>query len=200
MLRLKKSRRQRDQTAASTTKFVAQGAGERHRGFVGTLDERSGPTAGRRDFGGRGLPSTGKTPSQESDTRANADTGRSRTAAIDPETCAELELRHTGTRSARQLGVSRVHADRRRESAGCEDTGTTGTSHWAGRDWEATWTIDGVGARAGRGARAEDEGGHDGGGDEHPLSDRQQFVRGWCARADADDEEGREYVYKPSDV
>src|SRR6516165_12078591 len=100
MLRLKKSRRQRDQTAAPTTEFVAQGAVERHRGFVGTVDERSGPTAGRRGFGGRGLPSTGKTPSQESDTRANPDTGRSRTAAIDPETCAELELGHAGARSA----------------------------------------------------------------------------------------------------
>src|SRR5215469_5385655 len=137
MLRLRDQRRQRDQTAASATEFVAQGAGERHRGFVGTVDERSGPIAGRHGFGGRGLPSTGKTPSQESDTRANPDTGRSRTAVIDPETRAELELRHAGTRSARQLGVSRVHADRRRESAGCEDAGTTGTSHWAGRDWEA---------------------------------------------------------------
>src|SRR6516162_998551 len=137
MLRLKKSRRQRDQTAAPTTEFVAQGAGERHRGFVGTVDERSGPTTGRRGFGGRGLPSTGKTSSEESDTRANPNTGRSRTAAIDLETCAELELRHAGTRSARQLGVSRVHADRRRESAGCQDTGTTGASHWAGSDWEA---------------------------------------------------------------
>src|SRR6516165_2052064 len=137
MLRLKKSRRQRDQTAAPTTEFVAQGAVERHRGFVGTVDERSGPTAGRRGYGGRGLPSTGETPSQESDTRANPDTGRSRAAAIDPETCAELELRHAGTRSARQLGVSCVHAHRRRESTGCQDTGTTGTSHWAGSDWEA---------------------------------------------------------------
>src|SRR5215469_9578399 len=122
MLRLRNQWRQRDQTAASTTEFVAQGAGERHRGFVGTVDERSGPTAGRRGFGGRGLPRTGKTASQESDTRANADTGRSCTAAIDPETCAELELRHTGTRSARQLGVSRVHTDRRRESAGFAKT------------------------------------------------------------------------------
>src|SRR5215469_3566314 len=141
MLRLKKSRRQRDQTAASATEFVAQGASERHRGFVGTVDARSGPTAGRRDFGGRGLPSTGKTTSQESDTRANPDTGRSRAAAIDPETCAELELRHAGTRSARQLGVSHIHARRRRESAGCEDTGTTGTSHRAGSDCKKVMAI-----------------------------------------------------------
>src|SRR6516162_1759578 len=139
MLRLKKTRRQRDQTAASATEFVAQGASERHRGFVGTVDERSGPTAGRRSFGGRGLPSTGKAPSQESGTRANPDTGGSRSAAIDPETCAELELRHAGTRSARQLGVSRVHAHRGRESSGCEDTGAPGTSHWAGSDWEAAY-------------------------------------------------------------
>ena len=81
----------------------------------------------------RGLP----TPSQESDTRANPDTGRSRAAAIDPETCAELELRHAGTRSTSQLGVSGVHAHRRRESTGCEDTGTTGTSDRTGSDWEA---------------------------------------------------------------
>src|SRR6516162_551950 len=128
MLRLKKSRRQRDQTAASATKFVAQGTSEGHRGSVGTVDERSGPTAGRCGFGGRGLPSTGKTPSQESDTRANPDTGGSRVAVIDPETCAELELRHAGTRSARESAIPRVHTHRRRESAGCEDTGTTGTS------------------------------------------------------------------------
>src|SRR6266481_133708 len=29
-------------------------------------------------------------------------------------------------------------------------------------------------------------------GDEYPLSDRQQFIRGWSARAHANHEEGRE--------
>jgi len=32
----------------------------------------------------------------------------------------------------------------------------------------------------------------DGSGDEYPLSDRQRFIRGWSARADANHEEGRE--------
>src|SRR5579885_811598 len=50
-----RARRQRDQTAAPATKFVAQRTSERHRRFVGTVDERSGPTAGRRGFGGRGV-------------------------------------------------------------------------------------------------------------------------------------------------
>src|SRR6516164_11405990 len=115
MLRLKKTRRQRDQTAASATEFVAQGASERHRGFVGTVDERSGPTAGRRGFGGRGIRGARKASSQEPNPRANADTGRSRAAAIDSEACAELELRHAGTRSARQLGVD-SRAPRKRKS------------------------------------------------------------------------------------
>src|SRR6266852_1801439 len=59
-------------------------------------------------------------------------------------------------------------------------------------DRGATRTIDGVGARARRGARTEDEGRYHGGGDEYPLSDRQQFIRRWNARAHANHEEGRE--------
>ena len=48
-----------------------------------------------------------------------------------------------------------------------------GTSHRARSDRGVTRTVDGVGARARRGARTEDEGRHHGGGDEYPLSDRQ---------------------------
>src|SRR5258708_13651145 len=51
MLRLKKLRRQRDPTSTSATKFVAQRTSERHRRSVGTMDERSRPTAGRRSTG-----------------------------------------------------------------------------------------------------------------------------------------------------
>ena len=52
--------------------------------------------------------------------------------------------------------------------------------------------VDGIGTRARRGARAEDEGRHHGGRDECSLSDRQQFIRRWSARAHANHEEGRE--------
>jgi|SRR5215471_1983879 len=56
-------------------------------------------------------------------------------------------------------GLSRVHPHWGRESTGCQDAGTTGTSHRARSDRSATRTVDGVGARTRRGARTEDEGG-----------------------------------------
>ena len=40
-------------------------------------------------------------------------------------------------------------------------------------------------------SRAQDAGGHHGGGNQHPLSDRQQLARGWHAGVDAVDEAGR---------
>src|SRR6202040_3422616 len=86
----------------------------------------------------------------------------------------------------------RVHAHWGRESTGCQDAGTAGASYRTRSDRGATRTIDGVGARTRRGARTEDEGRHHGGGDEYPLSDRQQFTRRWSARAHANHEESRE--------
>src|SRR6266404_1117458 len=59
-------------------------------------------------------------------------------------------------------------------------------------DRGATRKVDGVSARARRGAGTKDEGRYHGGGDEYPLSDRQRFVRRWSACAHANHEEGRE--------
>src|SRR5713101_7630268 len=129
MLRLKKLRRQRDPTSTSATKSVAQRTSERHRRSVGTMDERSRPTAGRRRAGGECVRCTRKTTSQEPDAWAHANTGGSGASAVDLEARAELELRHAGARSASEPGLSRVHPHWRRESTGCQDAGTTGASH-----------------------------------------------------------------------
>src|SRR4029077_9949232 len=94
--------------------------------------------------------------------------------------------------STSELGLSRVHPHWGRESTGRQDTGAVGSSHRTRSDRGATPTVDGVGARARGGAGTEDEGRYHGGGDEHPLSDRQRFIRGWGARAHAHHEEGRE--------
>src|SRR5882724_4563502 len=192
MLRLKKLRRQRDPTSTSATKFVAQRTSERHRRSVGTLDERSRPTAGRRRTGGERVRCTRKAASQEPDAWTNANTGGSDASAVDLEARSELELRHAGARSTSKPGLSCVHTHWGRESTGCQDVGTIRASHRARSDRRATRTIDGAGARTGRGARTEDEGRHHGGGDEYPLSDRQRFIRRWSARAHANYEEGRE--------
>src|ERR1700720_281561 len=112
MLRLKKLRRQRDPTSTSATKFVAQRTSERHRRSVGTLDERSRPTAGRRRAGGECVRCTRKATPEEPDAWTNANTDGSGASAVDLEARAELELRHAGARSARQLGVSSLHAHR----------------------------------------------------------------------------------------
>src|SRR5690242_10631282 len=69
MLRLKKLRRQRDPTSTSATEFVAQRTSEGHRRSVGTLDERSRPTAGRRSAGGECVRCTRKATSEEPDAR-----------------------------------------------------------------------------------------------------------------------------------
>src|SRR5215469_5592119 len=134
MLRLKKLRRQCDPTSTSATKFVAQRTSERHRRSVGTMDEGSRPTAGRRRTGGECVRSTRKTVSQEPDARTHANTGRSGASVVDLEARAELELRHAGARSTSEPGLSRVHPHWRRESTGCQDAGTTGTSHRARSD------------------------------------------------------------------
>src|SRR5580700_3872812 len=126
MLRLKKLRRQRDPTATSATKFVAQRTSERHRRSVGTMDERSRPTAGRRRTGGECLRCTRKATSEEPDAWAHANTGGSGSSAADLEARAELELRHAGARSTSEPGVSRVHPHWRREGTGCQDAGATG--------------------------------------------------------------------------
>src|SRR5690349_8964348 len=112
MLRLKKIRRQRDPTSTSATKFVAQRTGEGHRRSVGTLDEGSRPTAGRRGTGGECVRSTRKATSEEPDAWTYANTGGSGSAVVDLEACAELELRHAGARSTSELGLSRVHPHR----------------------------------------------------------------------------------------
>src|ERR1700757_1408648 len=126
MLRLKKLRRQCDPTSTSATKFVAQRTSERHRRSVGTMDERSRPTAGRRGTGGECLRCTRKAISEEPDAWAHANTGGSGASVVDLEARAELELRHAGARSTSEPGLSRVHPHWRRESTGCEDAGTTG--------------------------------------------------------------------------
>src|ERR1700682_6184107 len=107
MLRLKKLRRQRDPTSTSAAKFVAQRTSERHRGSVGTLDERSRPTAGRRSTGGECVRCTRKATSEEADAWTNANTGGSGVATVDFEAHAELELRHAGARSTSEPGLSR---------------------------------------------------------------------------------------------
>src|SRR5882762_6862320 len=107
MLRLKKLRRQRDPTSTSATEFVAQRTSERHRRPVGTMDERSGPTSGRRSTGGECVRCTRKATSQEPDAWAYANTGGSGSSAVDLEARAELELRHAGARSTSESGVSR---------------------------------------------------------------------------------------------
>src|SRR6266446_3533298 len=185
-------RRQRDPTSTSATKFVAQRTGKRHRRFVGTMDERSRSTSGRRSAGRECVRCARKAPSDEPYAWANANTSGSGASVADLEARAELELRHAGARSTRESGLSRVHTRWGRESAGCQDAGAIGSSHRARSDRRTTRTVDGVGTRAPRGARTEDEGRHHGGGDECSLSDRQQFIRGWSARAHANHEEGRE--------
>src|SRR2546427_4463700 len=191
MLRLKKLRRQHDPTSTSATEFVAQRTSERHRRLVGTVDERSRPTAGRRGAGGECVRCARKAPSEEPDAWTNPNTGGSSASAADLEARAELELRHAGARSTSEPGLSRVHPHWGRESTGCQDVGAVGTSHRGRSDQGATRTVDGVGARTRRGARTEDEGRHHGGGDEYPLSDRKQFIRRWSPRAHANHEEGR---------
>src|SRR6267378_385726 len=75
MLRLKKLRRQRDPTSTSATEFVAQRTSERHRRSVGTMDEGSRPTAGRRSAGGECVRCSRKATSEEPDARTNPNTG-----------------------------------------------------------------------------------------------------------------------------
>jgi hypothetical protein len=169
MLRLKKLRRQRDPTSTSATEFVAQRASEGHRRSVGTMDERSRPTAGRRSAGGEGIRCTREATSEEPDARTNANTGGSGASTVALETCAELELPHAGARSTSEPGIAGIHTHWGRESTGRQDTGAVGTSHWTRSDRGVTRTVDG----ARRGARTEDEGRHHGGGDQCPLSDRQ---------------------------
>src|SRR5258707_3784113 len=129
LLRLKKLRRQRDPTSTSATKFVAQRTSERHRRSVGTMDEGSRPTAGRRRTGGECVRCTRKATSEEPDAWAHANTGRSGFAAGDLEARAELELRHAGARSTSEPGLSRVHPHWSRESTACHEAGTPGPSH-----------------------------------------------------------------------
>src|SRR6266403_862510 len=83
MLRLKKLRRQHDPTSTSATRFVAQRTSERHRRSVGTVDERSGPTAGRRGAGGECVRCARKATSEEPDARTHANTGGSSASAAD---------------------------------------------------------------------------------------------------------------------
>src|SRR5260370_27995226 len=104
MLRLKKLRRQRDPTSTSATKFVAQRTGKGHRRFVGTLDERSRSTSGRRNAGRECVRCARKAPSEESDPWTNANTGGGGAPAADLEACAELELRHAGARGTGESG------------------------------------------------------------------------------------------------
>src|ERR1700756_774930 len=110
MLRLKKLRRQRDPTSTSATQFVAQRTSKRHRRSVGTMDERSRPTAGRRRAGGECVRCTRKATSEEPDARTNPNTSGSGAPTADLEAHTELELRHAGARSTREPGLSRVHA------------------------------------------------------------------------------------------
>src|ERR1700720_2221827 len=100
MLRLKKLRRQGDPTSTTATKFVAQRTSERHRRSMGTMDERSRPTAGRRSIRWRVC-----TMHKESDIARAGRMGARKhrrkwvLPAVDLEARAELELRHAGARS-----------------------------------------------------------------------------------------------------
>src|SRR4029453_16147132 len=128
---------------------------QRHRRSVGTMDERSRPTAGRRRTGGECVRCTRKTTSQEPDAWTHANTGGSGASAVDLEARAELELRHAGARSTSEPGLSRVHPHWGREIIGGQNAGTTGTSHRTRSDRWAKRTFDGVGECTGRGARRE---------------------------------------------
>jgi IS5 family transposase len=66
---------------------------------MGTLDERSRPTAGRRSTGGECVRCTRKATSEEPDAWTHANTGESGAAAVAFEARAELELPHAGARS-----------------------------------------------------------------------------------------------------
>src|SRR5437879_5129797 len=99
MLRLKKLRRQRDPTSASATKFVAQRTGQGHRRFVGTMDERSRSTFGRRSTRRECVRCARKAPCEQPYTWTKPDTGGSVAPTADLEARAELELRHAGARS-----------------------------------------------------------------------------------------------------
>src|SRR5580693_3849350 len=129
MLRLKEIRRQRDPTSTSATKFVAQRTGKGHRRLVGTMDERSRSTSGRRRAGRECVRCARKATSEEPDAWTNANTGGSGAPTADLEARAELELRHAGARSTGEPGVSRVHPHWGRESTGCQDAGAFGASH-----------------------------------------------------------------------
>lgn len=91
------------------------------------------------------------------------------------EAYPQLGLPGGGVRSPGQLvGVSRLHARGCIQGAGRQDDGPLGIGTGAGgnrKDSRAN-RRDRPGAR--RGAGAQDAPGHDRGGDEHPLPDRQQ--------------------------
>src|SRR5258707_2575186 len=110
LLRLKKLRRQRDPTSTSATKFVAQRTSERHRRSVGTMDEGSRPTAGRRRTGGECVRCTRKATSEEPDAWTHANTIRNGFAAVDLQARPELDVRHAVPRSTNEPVPLRVHA------------------------------------------------------------------------------------------
>src|SRR6266496_2800561 len=92
------------------------------------------------------------------------------------EARAQLELRNAGAGSAGQRGVSQFLPDRDGEGAGREDAGSLGTSDWCGHGARVARSDRGVGAATRGDPWAEDAGGHDGGGKQYPLSDRQRLV------------------------
>jgi len=100
-------------------------------------------------------------------------------------------------REVRANLASCVYAGGRRESAGCQDHGAAGAAHRAGSDRGVASADRAIGARTRSDAWAKAAGRYHGGGNQHPLSDRQQFVGGRHAGADADDEEDRAESRRP---
>ena len=114
----------------------------------------------------------GRRRPQEPQSRSSWRAGRDGAAPLDPQACPQLELRGSRARGARQLGLPRLHAGRRRQDAGRQDNGSLGLGGWAGGDQACSRAARCH--REGRGhcGRPADASRHDGRRDQHPLSDR----------------------------
>src|SRR2546425_2136690 len=84
-------------------------------------------------------------------------------------------------RGAWQLGIPSVLSDWLRVGARRQDVDPLGAGAGAGRAPANRGASGAVGSPAARGARAASARGYDGGGDQHSLSHRQQFVGRWGA-------------------
>ncbi len=117
-----------------------------------------------------------------------ADACRDGAATDAAQARAQLGLRRTGARGADEPGLSRFHADRNGQGAGCENTGAhrAGTGRRSDRGTASASGGDGAGRRRDPGAQASSR--YDGSRNQHSLPDRFEFAGRWCACADAHDE------------